>query len=138
MAELCFYNEKGERINGNIISSDFLKDVSLNRLFDDKVLTYITIPTVIDAWIGLELEKPVTVQAIEYCPRTDDNNIVPGEKYELLYWDNRWVSMGKQIAKEHWLVYKNVPRNGLYWLRNISKGREERPFTYENEKQIWW
>lgn len=138
LAELCFYNEKGERINGNIISSDFLKDASLNRLFDDKVLTYISIPAVIDAWIGLELEKPVTVKAIEYCPRTDDNNIVPGEKYELLYWDNRWVSMGKQIAKEYWLVYKNVPRNGLYWLRNISKGREERPFTYENEKQIWW
>ena len=29
-------------------------------------------------------------------------------------------------------------QKALLWLRNLTKGREERPFTYENGRQIWW
>ena len=28
--------------------------------------------------------------------------------------------------------------NALLWLRNHTRGEEERNFTYENGEQIWW
>ena len=36
------------------------------------------------------------------------------------------------------LVYENVPGNALYLLKNRTKGKEERIFTYENDRQVWW
>jgi hypothetical protein len=32
----------------------------------------------------------------------------------------------------------NMPTNALFWLRDLTKGKEERPFTYENGQQVWW
>lgn len=32
----------------------------------------------------------------------------------------------------------NVPTNALLLLRNHTKGKEERIFTYENGEQVWW
>jgi hypothetical protein len=32
----------------------------------------------------------------------------------------------------------HVPKNSVLWLRDLTKGREERIFTYENGKQVWW
>jgi len=50
-----------------------------------------------------------------------------------------WISLGKQIGtKSQVLIYKNVPSNALFWLRNHTRGKEERIFTYENGKQVWW
>ena len=110
----------------------------------------------LDGWIGMQFDRPQVVAAIEFCPRTDDNDISPGDLYELFYWrstatDNGknannstasnssdWVSLGQQTATTHELLYRNVPRNALLWLRNLTRGREERPFTYENNRQIWW
>ena len=31
-----------------------------------------------------------------------------------------------------------VPDNALLLLHNTTKGKEERIFTYENKKQVWW
>jgi len=31
-----------------------------------------------------------------------------------------------------------VSANGLYILHNLTRGKEERIFTYEHGKQIWW
>ena len=58
--------------------------------------------------------------------------------YELFFWDNEWISLGEKHATGHALRYDNVPKNALLWLRNKTKGHEERPFTYENGMQIWW
>ena len=32
----------------------------------------------------------------------------------------------------------NVPTNALLLLRNHTKGKEERIFTYEGGEQVWW
>jgi len=66
------------------------------------------------------------------------NNIIPGEHYELFYWDNNWLSLGKQTATEKTLNYKDVPDNALLWLRDLDKGKQERIFVYKNNTQIWW
>lgn len=75
-----------------------------------------------------------------YLPRSDDNFIKEGELYELFYWDKEWKSLGQQSGSRQlqYLEYDNVPDNALLLLRNLTKGKEERIFTYENGKQIWW
>ncbi|MCD8262113.1 MAG: hypothetical protein LUD15_12085 [Bacteroides sp.] len=72
-------------------------------------------------------------------PRSDDNFIKDGEQYELFYWDREWVSLGKMRGErsKQYLEYDHVPRNALYLLRNLTKGKEERIFTYEDGKQVW-
>jgi len=35
-------------------------------------------------------------------------------------------------------VYRGVPKGALLWLRNLDEGEQERIFTYENGKQVWY
>jgi hypothetical protein len=42
------------------------------------------------------------------------------------------------VADSDVLLYENAPLNGLFLLRNLTIGVEERIFTYENGKQVWW
>jgi len=63
----------------------------------------------------------------------------PGQEYELFYWADGWQSLGKSIAEAHNpLSYENVPGNGLYWLVADNSDKEERIFTLENGRQVWW
>ena len=80
------------------------------------------------------------ISYFRYLPRNDDNFIKEGELYELFYWDNnQWNSLGKQTGtSKQYLEYTNAPLNSLFWLRNLTKGKEERIFTYENGEQVWW
>jgi len=91
-------------------------------------------------WVGMDFGKSATIAYFRYLPRNDDNFIKEGEEYELFYWDNnQWVSLGKQIGtSKQYLEYANAPLNALFWLRNLTKGKEERIFTYENGEQVWW
>jgi hypothetical protein len=90
-------------------------------------------------WAGLDLGKPKRITKIKYCPRSDTNFIVPGDRYELCYWKkDQWISMGEQTTKDAFLKYENVPSDGLYLLHNLSRGKEERIFTYEGGKQVFW
>ena len=47
-------------------------------------------------------------------------------------------SLRRKTAGHDTLVYVEVPKNALLWLHNHTQGKEERIFTYENGKQIWW
>ena len=91
-------------------------------------------------WVGLNFGKPTTIACFRYLPRNDDNFIKEGEEYELFYWENyQWNSLGKQTGtSKQYLEYPNTPTNALFWLRNLTKGKEERIFTYENGQQVWW
>lgn len=93
-----------------------------------------------DTWAGLELNKSQQIKKIVYLPRNDDNFIRDGQLYELFYWDNKWVSLGQQKGDKatQILIYNNAPTNALFLLRNLSCGLEERIFTYENKRQVWW
>lgn len=68
----------------------------------------------------------------------DSNNVCPGDTYELFYWDDEWKGLGRQTAEADSLIYDSVPCGALLWLHNYTRGKEERIFTYENGKQIWW
>lgn len=89
------------------------------------------------AYAVVEFTEPVS--RLYFVPRTDDNYIHPGDSYELFYHDGAdgWKSLGRREATESRLEYA-VPRNAVLWLRNHTRGKEERPFTLKEGKQMWW
>ncbi|HEY8896265.1 MAG TPA: hypothetical protein VIM79_15665 [Niastella sp.] len=110
-------------------------DSNLETFFSSKL----TKPMPDTCWAGLDLMQPKKIICIRYLPRSDTNFILDGDCYELCYWDtDHWVSMGKKIAASQMVIYDNAPSNALYILHNLSRGKEERIFTYINGTQIWW
>ena len=85
-------------------------------------------------WIcgsGVDLYKSVRIGALGFAPRNDDNAIISTDTYELFYWNGGMEKFGAEKTEGDSLIYDKVPENALLWLRNLTKGREERPFTYE-------
>ena len=65
--------------------------------------------------------------------------LTPGKEYELFYWKDGWQKSGSLIATDRPLIFENVPAGCLYWLvPKDSNKEEERIFTVEDGKQIWW
>ncbi len=90
-------------------------------------------------WVGLDLGQKTVLEKIRFIPADDDNFIEAGNTYELFYWKNKWISAGKKIAISDVLEYKKVPQGGVYLLRCWGcNNLEERPFTYEKGKPVWW
>jgi hypothetical protein len=71
-------------------------------------------------------------------PEDKSNLIKAGLTYELFYWDDKWIGLEKKIAIGPVLKFNHVPSQGLLLLRCLDKGKQERIFTYEQQKQIWW
>ena len=143
MAEMMVYDNEGRKLTGKIIGTEGTSLTELGfdkyKAFDGDCLTFFDAPITAGGWVGLEFEQKEQIQAIKYLPKNDDNHINENEEYELYYYDRMWVSLGRKTGdKTHALTYHNVPCNALLLLRNHTKGKEERIFTYENGKQVWW
>jgi hypothetical protein len=141
IAELQFYEEGSSTpLKGQFIGSDGVPGHEIAKAFDGNMDSYYENKAFKDGWIGLDLgeQSHAKVARIKFCPRNDTNCIIPGLEYELFYWDGRWISLGIQKATDHSLIYQKVPAGAVYWLKCLSGGQEERPFTYENGRQVWW
>lgn len=80
--------------------------------------------------------RPGAPPAGENAPAT---HLTAGTSYELFYWGDDWVSVGKAVAPaDRPLTFESVPSGGLYWLVEEDSSREERIFTYESDAQVWW
>lgn len=116
-----------------------LDNTVAENAFDGDALTYYISATTSNAWVGVDMGRPVVVDKIVYKPRNDDNDIVKGHQYELMYFvDGVEQSVGITIANSGELVFKNVPKNALYILHDHNGGTEERVFTYNNNKITWY
>ncbi len=141
IAELEIYSKNNvEKLQGKITGNgDCPAGFELKNVFDGKPLTYYRCNQSDKGEAGMDFEKPVQISHFRFLPRNYDNFIREGEEYELFYWNQKWISLGKQKGTAtQYLEYTNAPKNALFWLRNLTKGREERIFTYENGKQVWW
>ena len=137
--ELWFFDEKGDTIKGDIIGTEGADPDSRERVFDNNILTGFNGKSPDGNWVGLRLKVPKRVAKRRFIPRNDGNCIEIGDKYELRLWTNtKWKVIATVKAKADILCLKNVPRNGLYVLKDLTKGNEQRIFTYENNKQVWW
>lgn len=137
--ELWFFDEKGDTIKGDIIGTEGTAPDSRERVFDNNILTGFNGKSPDGNWIGLRLRTPKRVAKLRFIPRNDGNCIEIGDKYELRLWTNtKWKVIATVKAKADILSLKNVPQNGLYVLKDLTKGNEQRIFTYEDNKQVWW
>ncbi|MCD8186242.1 MAG: hypothetical protein LUD68_07260 [Rikenellaceae bacterium] len=137
IVEWEIYNEKGERITGRTDGRAVEKDQIANA-FDGDFSTAVFGKE--DYWMSLDFGEnhPQTIKRIRLKLADDGNFIEPGNNYELFYYDMGWKSMGSIRPSEDSVSFAGVPANALLWLRNKSKGKEERIFTYQEGRQIWW
>lgn len=142
IAELEFYGTNNTPLKGKVIG-DYEPSIYYPRygaevMFDGDPLTFFHTNDTL-SWGGLELEKPTVISKIRFIIRNDDNGIRKGHEYELFYQEQgEWKSLGKQVATEDdRLLYKQMPKGTLYWLRDYTKGRAERIFIIKNNKIIW-
>ncbi len=143
IAEIEFISIDNRVLKGKPIGTSGRKynTYTPEKCFDGDPLTFFedARPNVRDKYVGLELSKPEQIKAIRFLARNDMNSIQPDNLYELFFWDNKsFVSLGKKVATDTVIEYNNVPKNSVLWLRNLTAGKEERIFTWENEKQVWW
>jgi hypothetical protein len=144
VAEINFYGKGQELLKGRIIGTEgSYNDVPANRkeaVFDGDPLTFYDSRDANNAWVGLDLGSPSLISSIDYRARSDNNGMNLGDDYELLYWsaEGKWQSAGRMIARSYTLTFTGVPSGALYLLHNHTRGREERIFTYEQGRQVWW
>jgi len=142
ISEIEIYSTgSAKKLSGKIIGNKHCEaGWEVENVFDGDPLTSYECKVGERGWVGLDFGKPVNIAYFRYLPRNDDNFIKEGEEYELFYWENnQWNSLGKQTGtSKQYLEYTNAPLNALFWLRDLTKGKEERIFTYENGEQVWW
>lgn len=138
--ELEFYDRNNKKVEGIIIGTEGESWARKENVFDGNILTGFGGNSPDGNWVGLQLPKPTIISLIKYIGRNDGNGIEIGDLYELYYWNNNgyWELILSQQATDNTLFVSDIPSNGLYILKDITKGVEERIFTYENGKQIWW
>ena len=137
MGEMKFLDDSRQIVKGRIFVPDAarkeISDTFLNAI-DGDALTYTTTP----GWIGIDFGSPQKVSAIRYVSRSDANGIKVGNTYELYVFDWKWRLLERRQAVSDTLLFEGVPSGGLYWLHCLDEGREERIFTYEQGRQVWW
>jgi hypothetical protein len=143
MAEIRFFDDDNNEVKGRVIGTDgsFLNPPTATKyeVFDNDLLTVFEAPIDSGAWVGMDFGKPVKMSRILFTTRGDGNSIELMDSYELFYFkDGGWQSLGKRFGDGYAVKYDNVPENALLILRDHTKGKEERIFTYENGRQVWW
>lgn len=144
MGEVEFYTDDSSKplhgkVIGKYVPSDFFPTYGPEKMFDgDRLSFFHSLNN--GSWGGIELDTPKCITRIRFIMKNDDNGIRKGELYELFYnQQGQWVSLGKQTAKEDdAILFKGLPKGALYWLRNLSKGHEERIFEIDDNNNVIW
>jgi len=160
VAYLCVFNDGewkpihwGWIKNGEVIFTDMGREIAyLPALYlNEKVVPFGT-PFILQKDCTIrELEpeslKIISVKLLDAAqPKQEISTggiektyFTSGKKYELFYWKDEWKLLGSSIASEKPLVFEKVPAGSLYWLvPEGSDKEEERIFTIEDGKQVFW
>ncbi|MBO4561077.1 MAG: hypothetical protein J5705_03795 [Bacteroidaceae bacterium] len=140
IAELAFFDVDEVLLKGTPISNTSDSE-TVSRAYDGDWLSNFETGQSDGNWIGMDLGIPKSVAYVRIVPRSDDNDIHPGDVYEMRYWNsnNRWTSCGTQMAKGNTLHYDNIPKGALMWVSDLTRGMDERPFLIDDEGHVeWW
>ena len=87
--------------------------------------------------VNLRFNEQRYMTKVRFAPLNAENNIFPEHEYILYKWsETGWERIGHKKANAHYLSFNNVEVGRLYWLKNITTGKEESPFVFdENGKQ---
>jgi len=88
-------------------------------------------------YITQQFSQPTFVTHLRIIPLNANNGIVPGNQYILYCWeDGDWKKIGEvRKATDQFLFFDKLETNKIYWLKNITRGREEAPFILDEEGQ---
>lgn len=108
------------------------------KLTDGDLLVWYTYkPKPDDGGIVLRVDSSDEINYIFMLPHNDDNFVVPGDEYELLYFcNNGRKSLGKKVS-DNFFVDFEAPDNAVLWLRNRTKGDEEQVFLWRDGRQLF-
>lgn len=140
ISELVFYDDYGNKMTGIGIANPEAGQDAIDRAYDGNLLSNFEINQPNGNWVGMKMNNPIQTIKASVSPRSDDNDICPGNEYELLYFNGTdWESLGYRKATGNHLHFDNIPVHTLLWLRNYTRGRDERPFITNVEGEIeWW
>ncbi len=137
--ELEFYDEKGNKIQGEIIGTEGESWARKENVFDGDILTGFGANSPDGNWVGIKLKTPARIKRLRYIGRNDGNSVEAGDIYAFSIWlDRGWKVLAIKRAESNFLRLEKMPQGGLYKLSDLTKGKEERIFTYENGEQVWW
>lgn len=144
-SEVSFYGHrpgqtKNELLKGDCIGTpNFYSDnkYPYTNVVDGDPYTSFVYEKVSGGWVGLVLPSPMVVDSVVYTPRNRRNFIEAGDDYELFYCDREWKSIGRKMAVSDSIIF-NAPVGALLYLKNHSRGNQERIFEYSDGKQVFW
>jgi len=157
-AYLCVFNSGewtaihwSEIDNGNVNFVDMGTDICYLPMYledDDLVAAYSSIILQNDGSIrtltlGDKTETVIVSSTTRRKLDASTDNIEQtflnqGATYELFYWDKEWVSLGEQTAGDKALKFENAPQGALFWMVEEGSRKEERIFTWDGDRQVWW
>lgn len=141
LAEVAFFDDTSKSVktlSGKYIFHKINKD-TVGFAFDGDRLS-VAATNQEAFWLGLDFGKnnAKIVKKIKFIPKNDGNFIEPNHYYELFYYDKGWKPVDIKRAETDSIDFTGVKKNALYLLKDHTGGVEERIFTYENNRQIWW
>ena len=120
------------------IVGDAVKDHTYEKAFDGDPYTSFYSPNNSGDWVAIDLGRPCDISKIIFTPRNRDNFIRIDDRYELFYLKaNTWNSLGMQTATSDSLIFESVPSNSLLYLKNHTRGNDERIFIYKDGVQVF-
>lgn len=139
ISQLEFYTSDSVSVKGEIIGCvDAGADV-LALAFDGDRLTNFESGQPDGAWVGMDMKGCPPVCHVRIVPRSDDNDVCPGDTYEFRWWNGHcWESTGNFIARDNVLHFDDIPAGTLMWLRDKTRGWDERPFMVDGMGNIVW
>ncbi len=108
----------------------------IHQMTDGNPLTYVEFPDY--TTLIARLDRPAMIGRAELIARNDDNFIVPGREYELLWHDGSrgWQSAGRRVATERSVSFE-APAGAVCIVRCLTTGREEVPFVWRGGRQTF-
>lgn len=133
MAELYFYDDSSLRVDMTADSD------SLSYIIDGDPLTYYSADRDDPSGV-LDAGKLVMLGHISYIRRGDGNAIIPGDLYRVSWWNGKgWTVHCEVEAKDIELQIEDIPADKLCYIEGLSRGVQNRIFTYDFEldRPVW-
>lgn len=83
--------------------------------------------------------RPVMMDHVSYIRRGDGNAIIPGDSYEIYWWNGKgWEQHSEQVAEDVRLEIKDIPEGALYYVHGTSRGIRNRIFCIDANGEVRW
>ena len=139
ISQLEFYTSDTVPVTGRIIGCRGVEPDVLAKAFDGDRLTNFESEQPDGAWVGMDMAGCSPVRLVRIVPRSDDNDVCPGDTYEFRFWNGHgWESTGNFEAESNVLHFDDIPAGTLMWLRDKTRGWDERPFMVDPDGKIVW